>query len=96
MLMSVAANSYLISAMWCSGLQPSLPTRPTLGHPLFHYMVTGPHAIALFEYKSAQVDELSFKVCNGCFSLGYLDIWVPVYAYTVSLENAVIEATVLI
>ncbi|XP_013387298.1 SH3 domain-containing protein 19 [Lingula anatina] len=40
---------------------PPLPTRPGPGHPLFHYVVEGPHGIAAYDYDSSQPDELSFK-----------------------------------
>lgn len=42
---------------------PGLPPRPTLGHPLYHYVVQGPHALALFDYTTSHSDELSFSVC---------------------------------
>ena len=41
---------------------PPLPPRPGPGHPLFHYVVQGPHAIALYDYQGSAEDELSFKV----------------------------------
>jgi len=41
---------------------PDLPPRPKQGHPLFHYVVSDPHAIAVFDYEALHVDELSFKV----------------------------------
>lgn len=41
---------------------PKLPRRPGPDHPLFHYVVEGPHAIALFDYESTHADELSFRV----------------------------------
>ncbi|XP_070553885.1 SH3 domain-containing protein 19-like isoform X2 [Ptychodera flava] len=40
---------------------PSLPQRPGPGHPLFKYMVTEPHAIAVFPYNKQNYDELSFE-----------------------------------
>ena len=45
-----------------SGEPPQLPQRPTLGHPLYHYVVHGPHALALFDYAASQSDELNFMV----------------------------------
>ena len=51
---------------------PSLPSRPGPGHPLYHYVIEGPHGIALFDYNALQIDELSFKVLLfqfGTFSL---------------------------
>lgn len=44
------------------GEAPDLPQRPTLGHPLYHYVVQGPHALALFDYTASESDELSFSV----------------------------------
>nr|XP_006820391.1 PREDICTED: SH3 domain-containing protein 19-like [Saccoglossus kowalevskii] len=39
---------------------PLLPARPGPGHPLFKYVVTEPHAIAVFSYSKQNYDELSF------------------------------------
>ena len=44
------------------GLPPSLPNRPSPGHPLYHYVVNGPHAIAVYDYDATQEGDLSFKV----------------------------------
>ncbi len=48
-----------------AGSPPALPKRPGPGHPLFHYVVSGPHGIALFDYEGSHPDDLSFKVCGG-------------------------------
>jgi len=42
-------------------MAPKLPPRPTFGHPLYHYVVTEPHALAVYDYEPSQADELSFK-----------------------------------
>ena len=42
--------------------QPLLPERPGPGHPLYHYVVSGPHGIALFDYNGDTPSDLSFKV----------------------------------
>ena len=47
-----------------SSTSPALPQRPTAGHPLYHYVAEGPHAIALFDYDAQRPDEISFKVIN--------------------------------
>ncbi|XP_077984394.1 SH3 domain-containing protein 19-like [Glandiceps talaboti] len=39
---------------------PNLPPRPEPGHPLYKYMVTEPHGIAVFPYSKQNYDELSF------------------------------------
>eukprot|EP00730_Choanoeca_flexa_P008138 TRINITY_DN12449_c0_g1_i4.p1 TRINITY_DN12449_c0_g1~~TRINITY_DN12449_c0_g1_i4.p1 ORF type:complete len:844 (+),score=197.66 TRINITY_DN12449_c0_g1_i4:107-2638(+) len=41
---------------------PSLPARPGPGHPLYHYMVTGPKAVVLYEWQGdPDRGELSLK-----------------------------------
>jgi len=55
-------NLFSRFVIFCQGEAPQLPPRPTLGHPLYHYVVNGPHALALFDYTAAQSDELSFSV----------------------------------
>ncbi|XP_041356892.1 proteoglycan 4-like [Gigantopelta aegis] len=39
---------------------PELPSRPSPGHPLYHYMMHQPHGIAQFDYTATQDDEISF------------------------------------
>eukprot|EP00056_Hartaetosiga_gracilis_P017606 m.7829 g.7829 ORF g.7829 m.7829 type:complete len:621 (+) comp5922_c0_seq1:63-1925(+) len=40
---------------------PPLPARPTQGHPLYHYMVTGPRATILFDWEGDHDDDLTVK-----------------------------------
>ncbi|KAK3099484.1 hypothetical protein FSP39_005124 [Pinctada imbricata] len=41
---------------------PELPSRPGPGHPLYHYMLSTPHGIALHDFDASHQDELSLKV----------------------------------
>ncbi len=52
-----------------SGSAPQLPQRPGPGHPLFHYVVSGPHGIAMYDFEATQPDELPFKVNNLLHSI---------------------------
>ena len=56
-------NPVLITHPIVVGTQPpQLPERPGPGHPLYHYVVSGPHGIALFDYNGDTPSDLSFKV----------------------------------
>ncbi|XP_060062645.1 SH3 domain-containing protein 19-like [Ylistrum balloti] len=52
---------------------PSLPPRPTPGHPLYHYMAGVPHGVALHDFDGVHEGDLSFKAADTVLLVGRMD-----------------------
>ncbi|OWF38490.1 SH3 domain-containing protein 19-like [Mizuhopecten yessoensis] len=56
-----------------SSSPPRLPTRPTPGHPLYHYMDRMPHGIALHNFDGVDEGDLSFKATERVLLVSQMD-----------------------